>query len=95
MDVRTFWAEGGACAETKRQGMQEERKLRAPELWLWALQGRVRTWDVTLRAVMAAVGRDRQATLATETAGTWLGLWEKRLTCVECTAQETSPADRD
>lgn len=75
--------------------MLEERKLRAPELWLWALQGGVRTRDVTLRAAMAAVGRDRQATLATEMAGTWLGLWEKCLTCVECTAQEASPADRD
>ena len=67
----------------------------ASEPWLWSLQGGVRTWDVTQRAGLAAVGRDRQTTLPTGTADTCLGLWEKLLTCVEPTAQEASPADRD
>lgn len=59
------------------------------------LQGGVRTWDVMLRAVRAAVGRDRQTTLPAGTADTCLVLWVKLISHVEHPVPEASPADRD
>lgn len=49
-----------------------------------------RTWDVMLRAVMAAVGRDRQTTLPTGIAATCLELWMKLFGSVEQRSKKQS-----
>ena len=51
--------------------------------------------DVTLRAVMAAAGRDRQTTPPSGTAEACLVLSVKLLVSVEQTVQKANPDDRE
>lgn len=96
MGIRMFRAEGRVCAKTRSRG--HAGRMRAVRPWGCSngpCKGRMKTWDVTLRAAMAAARRDRQTTLPSGTAEACLVLSGKLLVTVEKIVQEANADNRE